>query len=180
MPTELMKASWFGDKEGVKLILSHGVNIDYPEVFATEYTKLDPEHCEDSTKHTALMDACFNGHDDIVEYLLNMGADVNVENAYGHTALSIVYYLDYYYSDKYIRKDKVNRIKTLLVDAGANNKIRLDEEYKLLKANKTNYSTGIEFVMNRIYEFDQNYTPYKDTLSLGTKLLVSLRSLFQN
>jgi len=69
--TELIVAADFGDLELVKLILSKKNNIDSINVYG----------------ESALIRASLRGHKEVVKYLINQGADKNIKDKSGKTAL---------------------------------------------------------------------------------------------
>jgi len=91
---ELVEQSGKGNKSRVMELIKSGVDVD----------------SRDREKHlTALMAASSNGKYDIVKFLIESGADVNIENDEGVTAFSLSYG---YENDS-------ERIKKLLISAGA-------------------------------------------------------------
>ena len=71
--TALIKASWIGYKESVRLLLEKG--------------RADINAKDKDGEATALMKASFKGHIEIVLMLLEKGADINEKNEDGDTAL---------------------------------------------------------------------------------------------
>lgn len=74
MSIEFINAAQFGDLEKVRALLAQpGINIDDKDQFG----------------FTALMNAISNNHPEVVDYLIEKGADVNIGSGYscGHTAL---------------------------------------------------------------------------------------------
>lgn len=86
-----------GDLEKVKSLIGKGLDIDLEYKFWTPLTK-----------------ASEKGHSDIVEYLVENGAGVNIKNEDGHTALILVSNED---------KEHLNIIQ-YLVDNGADINIK--------------------------------------------------------
>jgi ankyrin repeat protein len=78
--TILMIASYYGQKEVVKLLLENGVDVNARQ-YAEDY----------ANGRTALMLAARNGHKEVVELLIEKGADVNAGDEYGKTALELAY-----------------------------------------------------------------------------------------
>lgn len=60
-------------------------------------------HATDENGNTALMEAAYNGHDGILEYLLQKGADVNAANDFKSTALGVAVF-----------RNEIACVKTLL------------------------------------------------------------------
>ncbi|TKZ22677.1 ankyrin repeat domain-containing protein, partial [Brachyspira catarrhinii] len=74
--TALMYASHIGNKEAVELLIKSGVEVD--------------EVNDDGI--TALMYACENSNSvEVVKFLIDNGADVNLKSNYGETALKNAY-----------------------------------------------------------------------------------------
>ena len=69
--TPLMEASSSGHYEIVKLLLSHGADVN----------------AQSSSGNTPLMYACASGHSEVVRSLLEAGANVEDHNENGHTPL---------------------------------------------------------------------------------------------
>lgn len=60
------------------------------------------------TNSTPLRAACFDGHFEIVKYLVAHGADIEVANRHGHTCLMISCYKGHYKIAQYLLSLKAN------------------------------------------------------------------------
>ncbi len=68
-------------------------NIEDVREYLNTYKDIDNEiNTFDENRNTALILASASGHSDIVQLLLNRGADVNIKNDYGNTALILASY----------------------------------------------------------------------------------------
>ena len=73
-------------KKLYKICASEAENINIAEI--NELIDMGADvNAEDDSGYTALMEASFNGHLDVVELLIKNGADVNETNNHGATAL---------------------------------------------------------------------------------------------
>lgn len=105
-PESLVQAVEFRDEGGVNvmrwLVDEHGLDVNYVLIPAADYgsiPKTDPrdraerEHADKlharSRKKTALHAAAFKGNSDAVSFLLERGADLDIQDGSGRTALAI-------------------------------------------------------------------------------------------
>lgn len=70
-----LEASLHGDLNLIKLLITHGVDINYKSTYHN---------------NTALLNSIKNKHFKVAEYLISQGADVNVQDFNGQTALLIL------------------------------------------------------------------------------------------
>ena len=71
--TALMRASFWGHKEVVKILLENGADIE----------------AKDESGITVLMQASLQGHEEVVKILLKKGADIEAKDKYGNTTLML-------------------------------------------------------------------------------------------
>lgn len=102
------------------------------------------------TKSTPLRAACYDGHVEIVEYLVNNGADVEIANRHGHTCLMIACYKGHFRIAKFLIetcKADVNRksVKgnTALHDCAESGSIQIMELLLSKDAKMTSDSYGV-------------------------------------
>ena len=72
---KLYGASWAGDDARVRELLATGAN---------------PNKYKDHAGNTALHSAALRGHNEVVTTLITAGADLNIQNKHGDTALRII------------------------------------------------------------------------------------------
>lgn len=131
--TALMWAAKGGHAETVKALLEHGVNLEAKHykagytafMFAaanmhSETFKLLRSHqaridTKDKNSWTILMHAAYYGHETVAE-LLSMGADFNIKNHHGLTALRYAMLNNYAHIVRLIREHSINYQKRLNED----------------------------------------------------------------
>jgi len=72
---ELLQAAKDGDLAEVEKLLELGVGVDF----------------QGSIGRTALMEASYSGYTEIVELLIDAGADVNIQNSYSHGSTALLW-----------------------------------------------------------------------------------------
>ena len=73
--SELFRMAQNGDNEGVLALMQQGVNVNSTDIFGW----------------TASMSAAFEGHVTVLQTLVKGGADLDIENSQGQTALSLAH-----------------------------------------------------------------------------------------
>ena len=96
--TPLMRAAWDSDKEAVRNLINNGANINYQD--------------EDDYNKTIIMSLAILDRAHMIEFLIELGADVNLKHSEGGNALTLA-----------ARNNRIDSFK-LLLKAGADIHVR--------------------------------------------------------